>query len=140
MRFLNKLKTGRDPQPKKWKNWLILFSRWLLGSVVGAIIGLALHFLKVIIYPPILGPIIQGQRALFDQLIFSIYYLLFNNYLSSDLRFYLSLIIYATLWGLIGALLLSGKKKQIKIGVVLLVIYLVVGGVYFIFLTISLIG
>ncbi|MDK1081685.1 MAG: hypothetical protein QGD88_09430, partial [Anaerolineae bacterium] len=124
---MNKLNPGHDPQPKMWLSWLFLLVRWLFGGIVGYIGSFILILLALSNQGllPILGSILVGQFELFNRLIFSIYKFFFNNYPSSDLKLNLSLIFYATLWGLIGALLLSGKKKQIKIGVVLLVIYLV---------------
>ncbi|MDK1028950.1 MAG: hypothetical protein QGD96_06435, partial [Anaerolineae bacterium] len=41
-----------------------------------------------------------------------------------------SAVTYMALWILIGALLASGRRKQKRVGIIFLVIYVVVGGIY----------
>ncbi len=121
---MDNLKTVHKQQPQKWKSWFVLLLRWFIGGFAGFISGLFLFVVSETFFPPLLGPIIAGQEELFDALI----YLLSNNYSNSTG----SLFIYFTIWGLIGALFISGRKMQIKIGVVLLILYIVAGGLFYV--------
>ena len=110
--------------PKKWQSWLVLFLRWLLGAIAGYIIGFILLIITERINPPLLEPIIAGQQELFEGLIF---YMFYDDAKSFDLILDVSLFVYCTIWGLIGALPASARKKQTKAGVILLILYIIVG-------------
>ena len=57
-------------QPRKLRNWLVLFSRWFLVFIGGFIIGFILLLTTETIDLPLLGFIIAGQQELFERLIF----------------------------------------------------------------------
>lgn len=116
-----------QPFSTKLRNWLMLLARWFIGGLVGYVGSFILFAVSSQGFLPLLSLIFVGQHELFNRIIFAIYSFLFNNFPSSDLKLNASLLIYSTLWGVIGALLLSGRKRQIKIGLLFLIIYIVVG-------------
>jgi|GEM_PF-5429383 len=119
--------TDVNRQPKERLGWLILFLRWFVGGIVGYISSLFLLIITETVYPPLLGPIIAGQQELFYEIFF---YMSFDNFRSSDFIYQASVFVYSTLWGLIGALLASGRKKQKRFGMILLLLYVVAGGCF----------
>jgi hypothetical protein len=112
-----------NPQPNKLSNWPLPL-RWLLGGLAGFGISslLYLNFLTDInIIPVLLKVPFIGQYYVLNYLIYS--------GLNSDKY---SIIIPALIWGVIGALLTSGNKKQIDSGWTLLIFYVIGGiGLYF---------
>lgn len=111
---------NQEIKPMKWRNKLVLIFRWLLGGVVGYKVSLFLLMISETRYPPVLGPIISGQRQLF-------YNLLHSDFKPNDEILEISILIYLIIWGLIGALLASGNKIQKRIGAILLVVYILSG-------------
>ena len=115
-----------------WPSWLVLFIRWLLGGISGVWIsswfyfGIATHattgsylWLKEILSP--------FKAAPFAGLIY-----LFNLDKRSFLNISDFFITYpALIWGLIGALLASGRSDQVKTGAVLLGLIVIVGFISF---------
>ena len=99
---------------------LSLLLRWLLGGIIGCAGSLLFLPIALSVYPPILGPVIVGQQEMF--------YAFFGFLGLSDLIYAVSVFLYSALWSLIGALLMSGIKKQKRFGVFLLVLYIVIGG------------
>ncbi len=122
---MDHLNANTNNQPKEQIS--LLFLRWIVGGIVGFVCSFFLLITAETVYPPILGPIIAGQQELFYELIF---YISFDHFGSVDFIYNLSVFIYSTVWGLIGALIASGRKQQKRIGVILLVIYVVAGAVF----------
>jgi uncharacterized membrane protein len=110
--------------PIKQRNWLILILRWLIGGAVAYKVSLFLFILSETQYPPVLGPIISGQQGLFYKLTFNFLYSHLN---SSDLIFEISIFLYQFIWVTTSALIASGEKIQMRIGVILLIIYILLG-------------
>ena len=118
---------SKNQSPKK--SGALLF-RWLLGGVVGG--GCSLVAIGItLVKGPILffGLICLGQYGLYRNIVPSLtksftYNDIVMQYL---LHVILSLIMYSISWGIIGALLASGRKKQIIVGVVLLILYASIG-------------
>ena len=106
-------------KPNKYRSNLVLIFRWLIGFFVGFGISALVYidFLNnIYIIPfPIAVPFI-GQYYFFNYLIYSS--TSYSNY---------SITFPAMIWGIIGALLISGKKNQIKIGTIALIVYVVAG-------------
>jgi hypothetical protein len=126
---MNNLNLEPSLQPNKQLNWPVLFLRWLLGAL--AAIGISsliyLDFLTGINIIPILLKLpFVGQYYILN-------YLIYSGLNSSKY----SIIIPALIWGVIGALLTSGNKKQIHSGRTLLILY-VIGGIGSYFLAVLL--
>ena len=121
---MNNQSTTTISQSKKWQSWLVLFLRWLLGGLAGIGISVLIYldFLTSTNMIPILcGMPFIGQYYLLNYLIYSSTY--YGNY---------TVIFPALIWGVIGALLASGRKKQIIAGRTLLLLYVIGGiGAYF---------
>lgn len=132
----NQIETS-NPQRNKWRNRLILFLRWAGGWITGLVIGLFLYFVNEAINPPLIGPILAGQEEFFEDLVFI---LLYDHFKSSDPIDLISLLLFSTIWGIAGALLFSGKKRQIRLGVILLILYSIIGMVWYVFKLISVIS
>jgi len=119
-----------NSRPENWRNWLLLSLRWLAGGLVGFVVGLFLFILGETVHPPLLGPIIAGQEELFNELMFYV----FDDYFgSSDLIYGASFLAYSAIWMIIGALLLSGRSKQIKTGAILLILYVMIGCLWYVY-------
>jgi len=104
-------KTASNPQPNRWSSWLFL--RWFIGALAGYISSIFLFVISESVFPPLLEPAIAGQEELFDVLI---YFILDISSISKSKTGLWPLFVYSTVWGLIGALLASGSRKQTKIG------------------------
>lgn len=113
---MNRLYTDN---PSSVKKLFTISLRWLIGFLVGFGISALVYidFLNnIYIIPfPIAIPFI-GQYYFFNYLIYSS--TSYSNY---------SIVFPAMIWGIIGVLLASGKKKQIKIGAIALIGNIVVG-------------
>lgn len=123
---MNSLNTAANPHLKSQKIRIILLLRWFLGGLVGFGISacIFLDFLNDKNITPLLCAIpFIGQFYLFAYLYLST---LLNGYISQTISYYI-IIFSATIWGLIGALLASGQRKQIFTGAILLILYLIVG-------------
>ncbi len=126
---MDNLNTTASPHLKDRKGWVVLFLRWFLGGVVGFISGLSLLIINFVTGPlcPV-GFILLGQYVLFENLIYTI---LYDKFISRTLHHMsaslVSLLIYSVFWGAIGALLASGRKKQIIVGTILLILYILLG-------------
>ncbi len=131
--------TASSPQPKKWPGWLVLFLRWLLGGIAGYLISYYLFIISASGPLPVIGFLFLGQVELFNSLLFKA---LYDNFiLFSPTSIYgTSIFLYSMLWGLIGALLASRRRKQIIAGVIFLVLYIIAGGVYFVILAFRMIA
>jgi len=125
---MDNLNTIADPHSKIQKSWAILLLRWFLGSVAGSIGSSFLLASTFLMGPlPIVGIIVLGQYGLWNQIISSINFSLYDKIFLYVLNIIFSLLIYSILWGLIGALLASGRKKQIIIGMILMTLYVIAG-------------
>jgi hypothetical protein len=127
---MNRQNTDIDSQPVKWQTRFVLFLRWLGGGLVGLAVGLLLFVLSESGEPPVLGPIIAGQQEFFDELMF---YLFHGYFGSSDSIYGASILAYSAIWVAIGALLMSGRRKQIKTGAILFLFYITIGFLWYLY-------
>ena len=131
-------KTRTVLQPDRWHSELVQFLRWLIGGVIG--FGLSAWICygymtntatgapswildslpSILIGTPLMlfHPSFLGNDNLIDYLVRA-----FPN-ISRD---FIVISVPSVIWGCIGALLASGSKGQIKTGVILLVLYLLLG-------------
>ena len=112
-----------NPQPNKLSNWTLPL-RWLLGGLVGFGTS-SLFYLdfstSTNVIPFLLKIPFVGQYYILN-------YLIYSELNSSKYN----IIIPALIWGVIGALLTSGNRKQIDSGRTLLILYVIAGiGSYF---------
>jgi hypothetical protein len=123
-------RAGTPPLPQKQPVGLLVLLRWLLGGIAGYMMSLYVFFTVDTFHPPLLEPIIIGQVEFFNNLFYNTS---LDNVIFVPLAsFYgISGFMYSLLWGLTGSLLASGRKKQISTGLVLLILYIVLGGVYY---------
>ncbi len=125
---MNNLNTDINPQPSKPSNWLALSLRWLGGGAIGCISGLLLLVITFALGPiALFGFIFLGQYLIFERFVFFVYSSLYGDAISYELNFLVSLFVYSMIWGVIGALFTSGRKKQIVLGAIIITIYVVVG-------------
>lgn len=119
--------TDSNPQPSRQAK------HWLRGGAVGCVSGLLLLLITYVTGPvAFIGFIFLGQYLLIQRFVLLVYSSLHGDYIANPLNFYVLsfiviLLIYSTIWGIIGALFASGRKKQVIIAVILIVIY-VIGG------------
>ena len=125
--------TQSDPKPNEWRGRLILSLRWILGGMVGLVVSLSLYM----IHPPILGPIALGQEQLLFYLVFEI---LYERFGSTEQIFTIPIILFSAIWMVIGALIFSGGKRQIKLGAILLILYSITGMIWYMILLIGVIS
>jgi len=130
---MNNQNTDTNAQSKKWRSWLILFLRWLLGGIAGVWISSWFYFgLK--------NHASTGSFLWFGELLESVLAIPFVGHIY---LFYPDTISYTNvndfltsfpvlIWGLISALLASGNKEQMRIGRILLVAYVIVGCISYI--------
>ena len=129
-----------DEKSKKLPSWAVLSLRWLIGGVIGfglsawiclgmitnTVTGPLLWFLRSL---PFIGILFGGPLILFDNSFFGTKYLI--EFLSRSFpnidRDFLVISLPSIIWGIIGALLASGRKEQMKAGFILLVLYVLVG-------------
>ena len=128
-----------DEKSKKWPGWLVLFLRYLVGWVIG--FGISVWICLGMITNTVTGPLswvlrlpfisllFGGPLLLFDYSLFGTKYLidsLSRSFPNIDYDF-LVVSLPSIIWGFIGALLASGRKEQIKIGIILLLLYVSIG-------------
>ncbi len=114
---MNNQSAGTNSQSTKWRSWLVLFLRWLLGALAGIGISASIYFaLKnhTLDISPILSVPFIGQLLLFDP-----------SFSANDI------VSPALIWGLIGTLPAAGGQNQITTGKILLVLYVIVGCISF---------
>ena len=105
----------------------MLFSRWLLGALAGIGISASIYF--ALISHTFTGPfrwVLYISPSLTFPFAGHIYWFYVDKISFpqiSDFFFTVPVLI----WGLIGALLASGRKEQIKAGITLLILYVGVG-------------
>jgi hypothetical protein len=116
-----------NPQPNKLPNWPVLFLRWLLGALAG--IGLSSWIYFGLKNDAFTGPFLWVLEMLFILFIPFVghLYLFYSGATSfSHVNdFFMTFPVLS--WGLVGAMLASGRKSQIKIGTILLILFVVVG-------------
>ena len=120
------LDTNRNPQPNKLSKRSFPVLRWLGGGTIGCFGGLLLLGMTFTLGPTRLSTILIGQYLIFERF-FDFFWSLYRVTISSELFFLTSVLVYSIVWGIIGALLGSGRKKQEIIGVVLAIIYVALG-------------
>jgi hypothetical protein len=120
-----------DSQSKNRRIRLVLFLRWLGGALLGYFVSFLLLILNETGSLPFLGLVISGQEELFE---LTFFYALYDKLGSTDSTYNVALFVYASLWGLVGALLMSGRRKQIRLGVIFLILYVITGCLSYIIL------
>ena len=120
--------------------WRLLFLRWLLGGLLG--FGLsalicygylsndATGFLSIVSDCLPLIPFIFGSSLLlFDPSFFGSKELIdsLERLFPTMDRIFIIVLIPSLIWGLVGALLASGRKNQIKVGLLLFLLYAAIG-------------
>lgn len=116
--------TAANSQSKKWRKLPIQLLRLLGSAILGYLISFVLLIINGIVFLPLLGKIISGHEELFE---FVFFYAFYDTIRSMGAVHGMALFVYTSLWALIGALLMSGKRKQIRIGVIFLILYVIVG-------------
>lgn len=115
-----------NPQPSNLSNKSLPVLRWLGGGAIGCFSGLLLLGITLALGPAPLGMILIGQFLFFEGF-FDSFLSLFRIAISSEVLFLTSVLVYSIVWGIIGALLGSGRKKQVMIGIVIPILYVAVG-------------
>jgi hypothetical protein len=122
---------GSNPQPNKLPNWPVLFLRWLLGALVAIVISASFYF--ALLNHNFSGPflwVLEKLPVLAAPFVGHIY--LFYPPRDSFLSVYSLFVTIPVLsWGLVGAMLASVRKSQIRIGIILFVLFVLVGYVSF---------
>ena len=121
---MDNLNNESNPEPKIQLSGFVLVLRLLGGAILGYLISFVLLIFNGTVFLPLLGKIISGQEELFELVFF---YALYDTLHSMGAVDGLALFVYTSLWALIGALLMSGRRKQIRIGVIFLILYVIVG-------------
>jgi len=121
---------------RSYRFWLLLFLRLLGGGILGYIVSFLLFRLTVYGYLSLFGLVIIGQEQLFD---LAFFYALYDKLGSTNLTSNMALFVYASLWAFIGALLMSGRRKQIRLGVIFLILYVIAGFLSYTFFTLLMI-
>jgi len=133
-----------DSRSKEWRNWFVLFLRWLLGGLAGFGVsawicyGYITHtvtgpLLWLVDLLPILSVPFIGSLLLFDPSFFG------NNDLIDSLVHtfpnidydFLVVVPPSLIWGVVGALFSSGRRNQVKAGTILLGLIVIVGFISF---------
>lgn len=128
MSNMDNLNIDSNPQPKKQANWLVPSFRWFGGCVIGCVSGLLLLIIAFVIGPiALLGFIFLGQYLVFERFVFWVYSSLYGDVISYELNFLFSVVVYSVVWGIIGALFASGKKKYVILGTIMFIIYVALG-------------
>jgi hypothetical protein len=129
---MNDQSTAINSQAQNQQSWLILFLRWPIGGFAGILISSWFYF-------GLINHATAGSFFWFGEILSSVvgvpfvgHVYLFYPYTISFLHITDFFVTFPVLiWGLIGALLASGRKNQITIGKILLVLYIIVGCVSF---------
>ena len=106
------------------RNWLVLCFRSILAFLGGFIVGFILLMITETIHLPLLGLIVAGQQESLERLIF---YMFSNGARLYDLYLDIAIVVHCTMWGIIAAFLASGRKKPVRIGVALFILYMLIG-------------
>jgi hypothetical protein len=124
---MDNLNSNSNPQLNKLPKRSFPFLRWLGGGAIGCFSGLLLLGITLVLGPTLLNTIFIGQYFMFLQFLTFIFSSLYSEVLSSGSHFLMAGLVYSIVWGIIGALLGSGRKKQKIIGIVIAVIYIALG-------------
>lgn len=127
---MNSQNTDVNSQSAKWRTRFVLFLHWLGGGLAGFAVGLLLFVLSESGQPPVLGLIIAGQQEVFDALMF---YVFDGSSGSSDSIYGASILAYSAIWMVIGALLISGRRKQVRTGTILFIFYIIIGFLWYLY-------
>ncbi|MBI5841967.1 MAG: hypothetical protein HZB19_17920 [Chloroflexi bacterium] len=122
--------------PKEQSKWLIQLLRWFVGGIAGYISSFSLFLISrdATAIPPLVGPIMFGQHLLVAHL----YLDASPSYYLSEVADYYVVILSSLLWAIIGALLASGRRWQFRSGMIFLVLYVIAGGLSFMYYWFSL--
>ena len=115
------LPSNLGPRPR------IPWLRLLGGAVLGFFISFILYVLNEIVELSFFAWVVHSQLEVFE---FIFFIALYDSLRSTTLTDHVALFVYTSLWAFIGALLMSARRKLIRIGVFLLIFY-VIGGVFF---------
>ena len=121
---MDNLHLDRTPQRDEQSNWLILSLRLLGGTILGYFISFFLMVWDETANLPLLGLVIYGQEEMFELVSF---YALYDKFRSIDLTHHVAWFVYASLWAIIVALLVSGWRKLIRLGVIFFILYILTG-------------
>ncbi len=102
-----------------------LVVRWLVGAFIGFSSSGLLLISNVIIGPTLVGRIYAGQFLILAKLLFEIFD--DSNITQQIVGWIVSLFIYFTIWCGVGMLIASGKRNQIILGGVVLILYIILG-------------
>ena len=129
-----------DSRSNKLRPVLVLLGRWLLGGLAGFWISAWIGqgylsnnttgLLKLILdSTSLVAVLFMGQVLLFDPSFFGKKW--FIDWLAYSFpnaeRNFLIVLVPSLIWGLVGLLLASGRNEQKKMGIILLIIYVIVG-------------
>ena len=111
----------------------MLSLRLLGGAILGYPIGFLLLILSETGNLSLLGWAISGQEELFDQAFF---WTLYDKWQLMDFAQVnnAALFAYGSLWAFIAALLVSGSRKLIRLGVIFFILYVFTGCLSYIIL------
>src|SRR5574341_713895 len=115
-----------------WRSWLNQILRWILGGIAGIVVSAWFYFglkndattgsffwFRGILESPLAVPFV-GHISLFYP--YPMSFPQISNFFATPPVLF---------WGLIGLLLASGRSVQLRIGITLLVIYVIVGCILF---------
>jgi hypothetical protein len=123
---MDNLNIDRNQRRNKQSKRRFPILRWLGGGAIGCFSSLLLLGITFGLGPTGLDMIMIGQYLIFERF-FDFLWSLYRVAISSELHFLTSVLIYSIVWGIIGALLGSGRKKQEIIGIVIAVLYVALG-------------
>jgi hypothetical protein len=124
---MDDLDANRKSQLNKRSNKNFPVLRWLGGGAIGCFSGLLLLGITLVLGPTLPGTLFVGQYFIFLQFFAFIFSSLYRQALSDGAHFLAAGLAYTITWGIIGALLGSGRKKQEIIGIVIAIIYVALG-------------
>src|SRR5919106_1624960 len=124
---MDNLNIDSNPQPNKLSKWPVLFLRWFLGGLAGIGISASIYF--ALITPTFRGPFfwLLEMLPILSAPFIGHTYLFYPHTVSFPHINDLFVTFPVLFWGLIGALLASGRKSQTTTGIILLVLFIVVG-------------
>jgi hypothetical protein len=123
---MDHLKADIDPQRNKQSNWLTLSLRLMGGAILGYLISFLLFMLSETGNLSLLGWIFFGQEETLEIAFFYAFYDKWHSMTLSQVD-NAALLVYTSLWAFITALLVSGRRKLIRLGVIFLILYVVTG-------------
>ena len=122
-----------NPQRSKQSNCLILSLRLLGGAIFGYVISFLLLLWSETGHSSLLWWVFWGQEELFHQAFF---FTLYDKWHTMDLGqvHYTAIFVYASLWAFIVILLVSGKRRLNRLGIIFLILYVLTGFLFYVVL------